>query len=359
MTDLLALIGRDTQLKRTSACGGGEYSGPCPICRLGTDRFKVWPRRGRWACLGANAGRGGCDLGGDAIQYLIERDGVTFREACGRLGIEGNLSARADDTGFARPPVEPAAPPNRRWQAHARGLAARCEAILWSAQGEAAWAYLQRRGLGEDVLRAFHVGYNPQERYEEHEEWGLDRPDDPRRRVWVPRGITFPWFADGELWRLNVRRPLSRAQIAGGEAKYIGPAGFGNALYNADALSHADGLDDARPAVLVEGEIDALTIVQACAGTAAAVATGSTAGSRREPWIGRLAAAPLVLVAFDHDAALSGELQGAGDKAAAWWLHRLPNARRWQPPLHDINTSPDPAAVACWVAGGLAAYSGH
>ena len=73
--------------------GGGEYSGPCPICRqgkgrpCGTDRFKVWPQAQRWACLGAKYGRSGCDRSGDAIQYLRERDGLSFRAACDRLGI--------------------------------------------------------------------------------------------------------------------------------------------------------------------------------------------------------------------------------------------------------------------------------
>lgn len=50
--------------------------------------------------------------------------------------------------------------------------------------------------------------------------------------------------------------------------------------------------------------------------------TGSTTGARRLEWVLSVAIAPLLLVAFDADA--------AGDKAAAWWLE-LPNARRWRP----------------------------
>ena len=88
MNSLFTLIGRDTTLTRTSAKHGGEYSGPCPLCRQGTDRFKVWPEVGRWACLGAAHGRAGCGRSGDAIQYIRERDGVSYREACGRLDVE-------------------------------------------------------------------------------------------------------------------------------------------------------------------------------------------------------------------------------------------------------------------------------
>ncbi len=160
------------------------------------------------------------------------------------------------------------------------------------------------------------------------------------------------------LWRLNVRRPLTPREAAAGEPKYIGPAGFGNALYNADALAprlggvpghtvpgHAVTGHTVPCAVLVEGEIDALTIVQACGGEVAAVATGSTGGSRRTPWVAQLALAPVVLVAFDADA--------AGDGAAQWWLDILPRALRWRPPLHDVNTLPHPEAVAAWVRQGL------
>ena len=40
--DLLALIGRDVQLRRVASTNGGEWAGPCPFCG-GHDRFRVWP----------------------------------------------------------------------------------------------------------------------------------------------------------------------------------------------------------------------------------------------------------------------------------------------------------------------------
>ena len=44
---------------------------------------------------------------------------------------------------------------------------------------------------------------------------------------------------------------------------------------------------------------------------------------------------------------------GAGDCAAAWWLNALPNAVRWRPLLHDVNSLPDPEDVRSWVLRGL------
>ena len=197
--------------------------------------------------------------------------------------------------------------------------------------------------MTDATLRAFHIGYNPEDLHDDYAAWGLPQPSSPHKRIWLPRGITFPWYINGGVWRLNIRRPLTPKEAAGGEPKYIGPAGFANALYNAGALAPRHGT--VPPAVLVEGEIDALTIVQACGEEVAAVATGSTGGSRRTPWVAQLAVTPIVLVAFDTDT--------AGDGAAQWWLDILPRALRWRPPLHDVNTLPDPDSVALWVRQGL------
>lgn len=116
--DLLALIGRDTTLKRTGAGHGGEYAGPCPLCRRGADRFRVWPQLGRWACLGPAAGRAGCDIGGDAVAYLRRRHGLSYTAACESLGIEAGAGYGGAALARSRPPPPSPSPrptpPGRR-----------------------------------------------------------------------------------------------------------------------------------------------------------------------------------------------------------------------------------------------------
>src|SRR5438105_3277926 len=70
--DLLALIGADTPLQYIAGTRGGEYHGPCPLCG-GRDRFIVQPHADKpaWWCRR-------CGKGGDAIQYVRERDGLGF-----------------------------------------------------------------------------------------------------------------------------------------------------------------------------------------------------------------------------------------------------------------------------------------
>ncbi|MBE7556797.1 MAG: toprim domain-containing protein [Anaerolineales bacterium] len=89
------------------------------------------------------------------------------------------------------------------------------------------------------------------------------------------------------------------------------------ALYNADALVRG------QPVMLLEGEIDCLTVLQAAGDLVVPVATGSVSGARRPRWLARLARASMVLVALDADR--------AGDTNTRYWLQVLPNARRWRP----------------------------
>lgn len=55
-----------------------ELAGPCPFCG-GEDRFLVFDDRRYWCRV--------CEKRGDAIQLLRDRDGLSFRDACARLGV--------------------------------------------------------------------------------------------------------------------------------------------------------------------------------------------------------------------------------------------------------------------------------
>jgi DNA primase len=150
--------------------------------------------------------------------------------------------------------------------------------------------------------------------------------------VWIPGGILIPWRLKGSIWRLNVRRPK-------GTPKYIGPAGFSNGLYG------ADGIRPGISVVVVEGEFDALAVAQEASEVVAAVATGSTHGSRHPRWLRLLATAPMVLVAFDDDE--------AGESAARYWLDALPHSRRLVPDGDPAEMLEVGADVRTWVQEAL------
>lgn len=310
-----------TKLRWKAHTNGGEHAGPCPWCG-GRDRFRVWPNsgdRGRFWCRQ-------CGRSGDTITLLTELRGVSFAEAADMLG--GALSQPARQLGQPAPGQGKAlAPPPKIWRSRAWALTEASITHLWSDKGTRARKWLLARGLTDETMHVASLGYNPEDRREPARKWGLDR----EQEVFIPRGITIPWMIKSDIWRFNVRRPA-------GTPRYIGPAGSSNGLYNVDDVMPG------APVVLVEGEIDALSVMQVAG--IPAVATGSTSGSRRYTWVLRLMKASQVLIAFDSDE--------AGEKAAAFWFEALPNASRLRPYWDDANAMlQEGIDLKAWVASGL------
>jgi DNA primase len=324
---LIELIGQDAILKKVAGTNGGEYAGPCPWCG-GRDRFRAWPNAGRpryWCRR--------CGKTGDRIQYLRDRYGLSFREACQRLRMP--LPKPAAVKRVPQPPCLSSAP-GVTWQTKARAFTEACEQTLWTRGGLTAMAYLQRRGLHSETIRAARVGYHAAERSEPREAWGL--APDGQKLVWLPRGLVFPWYFRDELWRVVIRRVGKHVPKG---KKYVSVSGGGNTLYRVETLQ-ADA-----PAMIVEGVFDALALAQEAGDLIAVVAAGSTTGGRLERWIGRLALAPIVLVTFDADE--------AGEAAAAWWRNALgERAKRWRPYWDDPSAMlQDGVDVRGWVREGL------
>jgi len=235
-----------------------------------------------------------------------------------------------------------ATPPGAAWQARAWELTTQYQEALWDATNPRALAWLEGRGLTRETIQRAGLGYNSTDVHENYTAWGLPEKHDDHGnplQVWLPRGVVIPWFVGPDLWRLNIRRPT-------GKPKYIGPAGFGNGLYNADQLTPG------KPAIMVEGEFDALLIEQTAGDLITPVATGSTEGARRARWLALLALCSVVLVAFDNDQ--------AGEKARRWWLERLPGAYYWRPYWGDASTmAGDGVSLRSWLCAGLTLAKGR
>ena len=341
--NILDLVSRHTRMRYAAGTGGGEYEGACPFCvdDHNRNRFRVWPKGGRYWCRV-------CGCKGDTIQFVRDMYNLTFQQALDYLSIDRALLTERYAPTNAAPP-DPLHSPAAAWQARGKTLLVGWQEQFWASVGERARAWLHARGITDDTMRWAQFGYNATDLYESRDLWGLppatNRHGKPQR-IWVPRGIVIPWWVHGELWRLNVRRPLTDAEIAQGEAKYIGPAGSSNGLYN------VDGIVAGRPVMLLEGELDACIVQQWAGHLITPVATGSTSGSRRIPWLARLALASCVLVAYDNDT--------PGELASDYWLNALPNARRWRPYWSDVNgMAQDGVDVHDWVGIGVGTGMGR
>ena len=331
-----------TEAKRAGSTSGGEYATACPWCGAGEDRLRVWPNhpdepdKGKCWCRQ-------CGRGGDGIT-LLRKAGLTFGEACRAVGLDpevvaegqgaqrpaqaaqrGNGGDRREGRKPAPQPPSLLRPPGEAWQRPALAFVRECRQALWEDTGAArsALRYLTGRGFTRRTTRAAGLGLNKRERRPARADWGLDPREEGPPGVWLPRGIVIPWWnrseEGGPLWKVNIRRPAGDVEKRGGP-KYVQAAGRkageGPAAppWSTNALYGASALRSGRPAVLVEGELDALAIMQEArtgrfeegAGKGrplvAAVATGSTGAAREARWIGRLASCrPAVLVAFDAE----------------------------------------------------------
>ena len=297
--DLLALAERDTRLKRVASTGGGEWAGACPFCG-GRDRFHVQPQARRWLCRGCTGGKWQ-----DAIAYVMRRRNCSFREACeslarpsdfrslpnfGSLPIHSHTPMTVAHFATAIPHTSP--PP--AFQAQAREIVKTCAAALWTAAGNRAREWLNARGLENDTLKHWGIGYNAVDRH--------------IAGLYVDRGIVIPCEADGTLWYVKVRRPS-------GEPKYRKLRGSKTGLFGAATF------EDRQVAVFTEGEFDALLLWQS-ARDVAAVGTLGSAGDRIDlaVWARHLLPVPVWLIAYDADE--------AGARGAAWWTEFSGRTRR-------------------------------
>jgi len=146
--DIVEVISAHTDLRRQ----GARYTGLCPFHDERTPSFSVEPTEKLYHCFG-------CGVGGDVIKFVEEKDGLNFAEAvellADRYGVE--LEREQED-----PRAEAKRQRRRRLEQLLDRAAAFYSSYLWeSEEAGKARDYLARRGLGEEVLRSFGVGYAP------------------------------------------------------------------------------------------------------------------------------------------------------------------------------------------------------
>jgi DNA primase len=146
--DIVEVISAHTDLRRQ----GARWVGLCPFHEERTPSFSVDAQEKLYHCFG-------CGVGGDVIKFVEEKEGLGFTEAvdllADRYGVE--LEREQED-----PRAEARRQQRRRLEQLLERAASFYASYLWeSREGEKARAYLAERGLEEEVLRDFGVGYAP------------------------------------------------------------------------------------------------------------------------------------------------------------------------------------------------------
>ena len=146
--DMVQLVGAKTDLRRV----GSRWTGLCPFHDERTPSFSVNPEEKLYHCFG-------CGEGGDAIRFVMETEALDFPEAVETLADRYGVRVEREED-------DPQAEQRRRRRERLMALLDRAAgyyaAYLWDSDEAApARSYLLGRGLSEEVLREFRVGYSP------------------------------------------------------------------------------------------------------------------------------------------------------------------------------------------------------
>src|ERR1700761_8618913 len=146
--DIVEVISAHTDLRRQ----GARYVGLCPFHEERTPSFSVEPTEKLYHCFG-------CGVGGDVIKFVEEKEGLGFTEAvemlADRYGVE--LQREQED-----PQAEAKRQRRRRLEQLLERSAAYYSNYLWeSKEAGKAREYLAARGLSDETLKNFGVGFAP------------------------------------------------------------------------------------------------------------------------------------------------------------------------------------------------------
>ncbi|MFH1679096.1 MAG: DNA primase [Candidatus Eisenbacteria bacterium] len=255
--DIVGVIGAYVRLRKA----GRSYKGLCPFHKEKTPSFHVSPERQTFHCFG-------CGKGGDVFRFLMEIDGVRFPEALRSLAQRAGI--RIPDR------ADPRATERRERLYQVLESAARFyRASLRTAGASAARGFLESRGLSDEIVERFGLGYAPsgwrtlRERAraegftdEELTDAGLavQRPDSAPYDRFRER-LVFPILTVGG------RTVGFGGRILGeGEPKYLNSPETdlfrkGDGLYGLSVTRH--DIRREGTAVLVEGYTDLLAVYQA------------------------------------------------------------------------------------------------
>lgn len=290
--------------------GGGSLKGLCPFHEERSPSFHVTPGKGLYYCFG-------CGVGGDAIDFLMAMDHLSFHEAVEKLAGRVGVQLRIEGGGAGRGPD-----PGQRAQVVAvNAAAARFFAAQLHESGAAgARAFLDSRGFEPDVWEHFGVGYAPRQGLVAHLRGrGLSETAIVASGVaGQGDGRTYDRFRDRVVWPI---RDVSGDVVGFGARRLSDDAGP-KYLNTPETVAYKKsqvlyGLYEARRAIAKEHQVvvvEGYTDVMAChlAGIDTAVATCGTAfGSGHVRVLRRLLLdddSARVVFTFDGDA--------AGQKAA-------------------------------------------
>lgn len=289
---------------------GRNLLGLCPFHADTKPSFTVAPDKGIFHCFG-------CGAGGNVFSFLMQYHRLSFPEAVAELAKRYGIPLTFKDMGAEGGKSAK----KRQLMQEINTLAAGFyEAFLKGPEGQAGRDYLARRGLTEEVIRAFHLGYAPNQwdslsRHLQNRGISLEVAQEVGLLMPRQSGGHYDRFRDRIMFPILDRQGRVMAfggRVVGeGEPKYLNSPesplfSKGRNLFGLPQA--AEALRQTGTALVVEGYLDLLAL--RVHGIEPVVATLGTALTREQVRLLKSLASKVVLV-FDGDAAGAKAMQRA------------------------------------------------
>jgi DNA primase len=146
--DIVKIVGDYVKLRKA----GANYMGLCPFHQEKTPSFAVHPTKQIFHCFG-------CGVGGDVFKFVMMMDNLSFPEALARIAEKVGVTLREPAGGKgsdARTRERTAL-----YKLHESAAKFYAAQLGSTAEGRAARAYLADRGLDDETVARFRLGYAP------------------------------------------------------------------------------------------------------------------------------------------------------------------------------------------------------
>jgi DNA primase len=151
--DIVDLVGSYLQLRRE----GRGYKAICPWHDDRRPSLQVNPERQSFKCWV-------CDIGGDIFSFIMKMERVEFPEAMAMLAERAGITLTPQHGGeFAAASKTPGSPDDKKTLYEAAAWAERefHQCLLKSPEAEPARRYLRERGITDESVLKFHLGFAP------------------------------------------------------------------------------------------------------------------------------------------------------------------------------------------------------
>jgi DNA primase len=147
--DIVKIVGDYVQLRKA----GANMMGLCPFHQEKTPSFAVHPGKQIFHCFG-------CGVGGDVFKFIMLVDNLTFPEALERLADKVGITLV--QTGFKGKDSK-SDERTALYKIHEAATKFYAAQLTSTGEGRAARAYLLDRGLKDEVIGRFLLGYAPRD----------------------------------------------------------------------------------------------------------------------------------------------------------------------------------------------------